>query len=486
MSEKPNVILIMADQLRYDAIGKHTPYLQRLKRESVVFHRAYCASPLCVPARGAFFTGRYPNETGSLINPWVEQDREYGIVREGIPHLYGLLEADWDCRHSGKQHLFTDPKPEVRPDTRTHWDTEADYKRFLKEHGKPAPGGPRFRGLVPEMVSGRHTGVRSYSIPFYDRYEEGLDYFYDGYIANRSLAAIKDRDPARPLFLSAMFLAPHPPYHLPEPWYSRVREEEVELPDNVGVWYPDQSPLQMYNLTGALGTRYSREEWRAIWAKYLGLVNLLDDAVGRIIEELKLQGLYDNSLIVFTSDHGEMLGSHRLWQKMCMYEESVRTPLWIKFPAGYEPAVRETDQIVSAVDVLPTLCDFLGLAKPEGLSGSSLLPLVQGAPGSREAAYIQYDGNGSLGNFQRCVVTERYKLIVDLFKDETFLELYDAAADPLEAANLAAAGGHEAELGRLIGLLREHMERTGDRIDLDGELRKSDIGSRLIRTRGDD
>ncbi|MCY9660143.1 sulfatase-like hydrolase/transferase [Paenibacillus chondroitinus] len=470
--QKPNVFIIMADQLRYDAIGTYTPNLNELKKESVVFNRAYCASPICVPARGAFFTGRYPNETGCLINPWAQQDRVSGMVKEGTPHLYQLMEKHWDSWHTGKQHLFYQVKPEQQSESLTHWDTEDNYTEYLREHDKQAPGGPKFKGLVPEMVSGQRTTVKSYSIPAMDRYTEGLDYFFDGYITNRSLEAITSRNKEKPLFLSAMYLAPHPPYHLPEPWYSMIGEEEIKLPDNVGVWYPDQSPLQMYNLTGVLGTRYSREEWRSIWAKYLGLVNLLDDGVGRVIDELKRQNLYDNSLIIFTSDHGEMLGSHRLWQKFCMYEESVRTPLWIKFPKTFDPAVREVNEAVSSMDVLPTLCEFLGLDKPEVLSGKSLMPLIHGGKQDREAIYVQYDGNGSLGNFQRCIVKGKYKLIVDLFKDETFLELYDVVNDPQETTNLAVSGDHAHEMSELVAMLKEHMERTGDHLALDIDLAK--------------
>ncbi|UQZ81062.1 Choline-sulfatase [Paenibacillus konkukensis] len=469
---KPNVIIIMADQLRYDAIGRWTPHLNELKNESVVFNRAYCASPLCVPARGAFFTGKFPNETGCLINPWAEQDRMHGMVKEGTPHLYQLMEEHWDSWHTGKQHLFYPLKPEAQPESQTHWDTEANYKAFLKEHGKQAPGGPKFKGLVPEMISGKHTAVKSYSVPVTDRYTEDVDYFFDGYITNRTLEALTSRDPNKPLFLSAMYLAPHPPFHLPEPWYSMVGEEEIELPDNVGVWYPDQSPLQMYNVTGVLGTRYSREEWRSIWAKYLGLVHLLDEGIGRIIEELKRQGIYDNSLILFTSDHGEMLGSHRLWQKFCMYEESVRTPLWIKFPAGFTPAENEIHETVSSIDILPTLCEFLGLDSPASLSGQSLMPLLRGEARNAEAVYIQYDGNGSLGYFQRCVVKGRYKLIVDIFKDETFLELYDVVDDPQEKTNLAALRTHDHELNQLLAMLEKHMERTGDHLSFRMSIRR--------------
>src|SRR5690606_17229909 len=158
--------------------------------------------------------------------------------------------------------------------------------------------------MVPELVGGETTHMRDYSIPVVAEYEHGLENFLDHYIADESISAIRKRDKRRPLLLNTMFLAPHPPFHIPEPYFSMVDEKAVRLPDDVGVWYPGQSPLQLYNLTGFLGTRYTREEWRRVWAKYLGLVKLLDDEVGRMIAALKEEGLYDQSIIVFTADHG--------------------------------------------------------------------------------------------------------------------------------------------------------------------------------------
>ncbi|RKN78985.1 sulfatase [Paenibacillus ginsengarvi] len=468
MGTKPNVVVIMADQLRWDALGAHTPNINRLRAGSYCFERAYCASPLCVPARGAFFTGKYPNVTGSLINPWTEQERIHGFVRPGHASLYDLLESDWDSWHTGKQHLFAEPKPEQRADSRTHWrQLEGRYEAFLKANGKKKPGGPAFQGLVPELAYGKITRKRKYSIPTVGRFEEELDYFYDGFILNDSLAAIRGRDPGKPFALNAMFLAPHPPLHIPEPWYSLIRE--AELPANVGVWADNQSPLQLYNLTGMLGSSYTTEDWKRIWNVYLGLVALLDHCVGTLIDELKRHELYDDTLIVFASDHGEMLGSHRLWQKMCMYEESVRTPLSFKFPDSFGIRPGRSEEPVSSVDVLPTLCEALGLEPPEGMSGQSLLPLVRGKAATlgRESLFIQFDGNGARSNFQRCVIADRYKLIVDMFKDELFVELYDMEADPQEMNNLAfQADSHGGRIESMLENLRGHMLATGDMLDV--------------------
>lgn len=468
-ASKPHVVVIMADQLRWDALGgRYTPNLNRLREESVAFNRAYCASPLCVPARGSFFSGRYPNETGCLVNGWEPLDAEHGRVRPGVPNWYQMMEdADWDSWHTGKQHYFAAEGLE-RLAPATHWHPlEGNYERHLKAHGKRKPGGPAFRGMVPEMAFGTTTRMRTYSVPTTGRYEEELAFFYDGYIADTSLQAMRGRDPGKPFLLNAMFLAPHPPLEIPEPWYSRWSAEEVELPDNVGVWAKNQSPLQLYNLTGAIGTRYSREDWKEIWRVYLGLVSLLDDCVGMLIGELKRQGIYDDTLIVFASDHGEMLGSHCLWQKMCMYEESARTPLYFKFPKTFAPAVRESDAVVSAVDVFPTLCEAVGLPVPDGVSGRSLMPIIRGETDRvREEAFIQFDGNGARGNFQRCVVQGEDKLIVDLFKDELYLELYRLRDDVQEQTNLAFDERYGPRIEELLQLLRGHMTRTGDLLSL--------------------
>ena len=482
IGDKPHVIIIMADQLRYDALGAHTPNINALMEDSYSFSRGYCTSPLCVPARGSFFTGLYPNETGSIINPWEAADAVHGEVQEGIGNLYELMQGHWDSRHCGKQHFYTREKLESRPDSPTKWTTiGAHYQEHLRARGHRKPGGERFRGMVPEMALGRVTRMKRYSVPATGCYEPGFDSFFDGFIANSAVDAIRQRDESKPLLLNAMFVAPHPPYDVPEPWFSSIGE--VDLPENVGEWYPDQSPLQLYNLTGAIGTRYTREDWAAVWPVYVGLVGLLDHCVGMIVGELRKHGLYDEALIVFTSDHGEMLGSHCLYQKMCMYEESVRTPLAFKLPrskefagSGNSPPTGHSDVTVSAVDVFPTVCQIAGLAPPTEVSGRSLVPVMLGQGLEREQVFIQFDGNGARGNFQRAVLRGRRKLIVDIFKDEYFLELYDTIDDPSETTNLAFGNEHRGLLEELIEILREHMGRTGDLLSL-----PADLGDRFLR-----
>ncbi|MDF2724570.1 MAG: betC, partial [Paenibacillus sp.] len=214
-ANKPHVVIIMADQLRYDVLGgPYTPHLNRLARESTVFDNAYCASPLCVPARGAFFTGAYPNATGCLINPWAATDAPHGKVRAGTPSLYSLLEQDWDSWNVGKQHYLTEDDIKHSTNGATRWIAGMkEYKQYLREHNKPAPGGsPSFKSLVPEMVGGRITRAKAYSTPAVGCYEPGFDYFFDGFFARNGIEAIRQRDPEKPMLLNMMFLAPHPPF----------------------------------------------------------------------------------------------------------------------------------------------------------------------------------------------------------------------------------------------------------------------------------
>lgn len=467
MSKKPNIVIIMADQLRYDVLEMGiTPNIRKIAEEGIEFKNCYCACPLCVPARGAFFTGTYPNTNGSLINPWDPVDQAYGSVKNGIDNLYTLMENQWDSIHSGKQHLYTEGgNPEHRQDSPTYFAaTDEIYFKHLKDCGKRKPGGPGFRTLVPEMAKGRYTRAVSYSTPATGCYEEGYDYFYDGFYTEAGLEALRNRDHSKPLLLNMMYLAPHPPFDIPEPWYSRF--EPPRLPENVGVWYKNQSPLQLYNLTGAVGSHYSVEQWRETWRVYLGLVSLLDDCVGKITDELKNQGIYDDTLIIFTSDHGEMLGSHQLFQKMCMYEESAKTPLYMKFPKGFKTSQKVYETYISAIDVFPTLCQYLSLKPAHTPDGQSLLPLITGKEFAEKELYIQFDGNGARSNFQRCIIKDGYKLIVDIFKDEVYLELYHVAWDRYEKKNLIFQQEYNKKTRELLALLRQHMKKTGDMLTI--------------------
>jgi arylsulfatase A-like enzyme len=470
-NENSHVIVIMADQLRCDALGALTPNINALKNDGVNFKRAYCASPICAPSRASFFTGLFPNNHRSMLNAPVSEYESFAKTKVGIPNLYTILETTHDSRHVGKNHFITAEDIEKNSTSKTKWITDANYYAWLKEQKKNRAGGADYRTNIPEIVSPNVTKLKSYSTPNIGLYKDGTEFYFDHYVASQSVEAIKNRDKSKPLLLNSMFLAPHPPFHVPEPYFSMVKTSDFKLPENVGKWHEGQSPLQMYNITGFIGTRYTREQWREIWTKYLGLVKMLDDEVGRIVQTLKDEGLYENATIVFTSDHGEMLGSHSLWQKMCMYEESAKIPLIIKLPKRIQPKIKESETLVSLVDVLPTILEVNGVEKIEKLDGKSLLPIFEGKNLDRKAIFIQYDGNISLGSTQRAIVKENFKLIVDMFKDENHLELYDVTNDSEETKNLIFDKNYEVKANELIKELAQQMKSSNDRIALPADLR---------------
>jgi len=467
--KKKNLVLIIADQLRFDFLHKgFTPTIDEFFDSSLEFTSMYCSSPLCVPARASLFTGTFPSRNKSLINPWKGPDKGYGLVKEGLPNLYQIMEnANYDCFHTGKQHLYLEEgQPEEDEKSKTHWlSTEKTYRSFLKEKGYPRPGGERYRTVCPKLLSCNKTIATSYSNAKTGCYKGPKGAYFDEYFTSCLKEGIKDRDFDKPLFLSCMYLAPHPPLCIPEPYYSMYKTTDVKVSENVSKWYEKQSPLQLYQITGAVGNGYEKSEWAETWRVYAGLCTLLDDQVKEILDYLKESGSYEDSLIIISSDHGEMLGSHSLFQKMCMYEESVKLPFAIKLPNSTSKG--KVDGLCSQLDILPTILDSLGLKIPNTVEGKSLMPLINKTQEEiNSEVFIQFDGTDYLGNFSRCIVDKRYKLVLDIFKDEIFIELYDREKDLFETNNLAFDEKYAKEFERLLALLIKHCEETEDIVDI--------------------
>ena len=335
---------------------------------------------------------------------------------------------------------------------------------MMKKKNVRVPGGAKFVSLVPEQQQGKYTHAQYYSNPNTGCYNGGVENFFDTFFLEGAIKAIQNHDSGKPLLLNTMFLAPHPPLEIPEPWYSKF--ENIEISDNVAKWYKHQSPLQLYNLTGFIGTKFNEEDYKESWRVYAGLVNLLDYCVGEVIKTLKEKEIYDDTLILFTSDHGEMLGSHSLFQKMCLYEEASKVPLIFKFPK--EDCLKgKFKELVSHIDVYPTLMSYLGYDNIDDVNGVDLMPLIRGEEKlSRKEIFMQFDGNGALGNFQRGCISDGYKLIIDIFKDEYFIELYDLKIDKLETKNLAFVEEYKQKVIKMLDLIDEFMQNTKDKLKL--------------------
>ena len=463
-----HLVIIMTDQQRRDTIaaygGVHeaTPNLDEFAREATVFERAYCATPLCVPTRTAIYTGMLPHRSGVVVNGWTPKEKPYAQLKPEIPTLYEHLASHgYEVTHVGVDHLRSvSPVHERVPDM--HYVGSKHHRDYLKETGLEPADLSWTKAPCPEYDDGELINF-NYTSPRPGRNPLPSEDFLDFFWAREAERAIAGLNPSRPQFIQTLFWAPHPPIVAPEPYYSMYRPEDVRLPETVGVWYEGQPPSLMFHIPGHFGAFHNRDGWREPWAVYLGLVRLVDECVGRVVAALKRRGIWDDALVIFMLDHGDMMGSHALHQKMCMYEDSARVALMVK-PAGGRK-VESVKGLASHLDIAPTVCDCLGLpALPDG-DGVSLRPMLDGETESvRDELFIEFNGNSGRSFEQRCLVRGKYKYIHTKGDRD---ELYDLDADPMEKRSLAAEPAFAEKRTELRARLADFMRETGDRIEIE-------------------
>lgn len=471
MPKRPHVIVLMTDQHRYDTLGAygdrqcHTPNLDALAEECVIFDRHYTSCPLCVPARTSIATGLWPSRTGVVINYWIPEEAKHGTLAPQYTTLYERFAAQgYRVAQIGVQHVNSEPSLPKRVPGGLFVGPEG-HKKYLQEKGLAAPSDKPFRSPCPDFVNG-HMVVAEYTTPKTAVWPHAPEHYYDQWIARRAVEVIEQADPNQPLLLFANMWSPHCPLTVPEPYAGMYDPAKIDLPANVGQWYPGQPAMQLVNLPGFIGATVSMDDWRKAWAAYLGMVTLVDKSVGQVVEALKRRGFWDDALVIFSPDHGEMLGSHRLWQKMCMYEEAIRVPMFAKAPRmDRSRAGSRVGGLTSHVDFMNTMFDYAGLGVDSAADSLSLRPLIEGsADGIRDEVFSEFSGNAGRGSFSRAIVTDRYKFVYCRTQPYTRAEyeLYDRQADPLEANNLAADPAHCSVRDDLARRLGAWMARTGD------------------------
>ena len=450
----------MADHQRADSLGmvqagvQATPALKHLAARAAVFSRAYSTCPLCVPARTALFTGKYPTANGVVYNDWTGE-----TAGDHKPLQQCLHEAGYDVAHVGVHHI------RVRPGLRERvpfclWVDESDHRRYLAERGlepMPAEAAGAFRRGILEMQEGELTRVE-YSNTRTAVWPHAAEHFKDAYWCRRAVEFLR-APRARPFALFLFLWAPHPPLILPEPYASMFDPGALELPANVGAPAEGEPPGRRRGIAAQLAEGVTMGEWRRVWAAHLGLVRLADDGIGQVLQALEEQGFVEDTLVVFTVDHGEHLGQHAMYQKMEMYEPAIRVPLLLHVPGAGPQAFGAP---VSHLDMMPTLLELLGLDAPKAMDGVSLASSVRdGAEPPARAVYSQYSGNPTPGLMRRAVVTRRWKYVHD---PDDAPELYDLEADPLEMRNLAGDPAHAETVARLHAVGRDWAAAHGDRI----------------------
>jgi len=467
-SDRPNLLFMMTDHQRYDSLGmvqagiEVTPNLNRLAAQGAYFTRAYNTCPLCVPARTALFTGVYPTRNGMVYNEWSGE-----LAGDFKPFMQHLSEAGYEVAHVGVDHVRVNPPLRERVPFDL-WVDRSDHSAYIKEQELTTPkivGAERFTTEVVEHYEGEESRHR-YSSPNAEVWPLPTEHFLDSYWARRAEEFIR-RDHDRPFALFLFLWSPHPPLVVPEPYASMFDPDALELPANVGVPAEGEPPRRRRGVAGQLGDAVpSMDEWRRAWAAHLGLVNLSDMCLGGVMAALEESGHASNTVTVFTIDHGDHLGQHRMYQKMEMYDQAIRVPLIFRVP-GLPP--RTFDTPVSHLDVVPTLLDpdsrmLAGCGQPGGqLDGRSLWSAVDtGTEPPARPVFCQYSGTLMPNDIRRAVISGRYKYVYDP-NDEP--ELLDLEADPLEMTNLAKDPACADVVKEMHELCRMWHTARGDWID---------------------
>ena len=460
---RPNVLFIVSDDLNCflgcygDPIVK-TPHIDRLAARGVRFERAYCTFPLCGPSRNSFLTGLYPNATGIQTNGQ--------IFRQSIPKQLSMPQAfrlaGYFAARVGKMYHYNVP---MSVGTNGHddpgsWELEinpAGVDRLEEE--------PKIFSLEP----GKFGGTLSwYASPKGDRAHT------DGIMADDAAWVLERcaRDRSRPFFLAVGFYRPHTPYVAPKtPYFEMYPEAEMPLVTGVAEDQKDVPKAALANRKAEQDRMTDDERRRALQA-YLASISFLDAQVGRVLDALDKQGLADDTIVVFTSDHGYHMGEHGLYQKLSLFEESARVPLLIVAP-GRCKAGSVAKSPVSQVDMFPTLAALCGIEPPKNLQGQSLVPLLadpaasgrgwavtQVSRGNRSRA-SQPQEAGAKGQqfYGYSLRTPRWRY-TEWDEGREGRELYDHDADPKELTNLAAMPAHAATVAELSKQLASAVQTT--------------------------
>lgn len=466
---RPNIVVLQADQMAAQALGAYgdqaakTPHIDALAESGAVFDRAYCTTPLCAPSRASMMTGRLPSELGCYDNgddfpatmpTFAHHLRAagYHTALIGRMHFIGP-----DQMHGFEERLTTDVYPadlDMVPDWSRPMDQPLQWYHDADAVFTAGPSRATVQQDFDDEVSFRT-----------------LRHLNDRVRANR--AAGEDQ----PFLMVTSFIHPHDPYEPPQEHWNRFSADSIPDPKHPRAPDPQQDPHshRLRAMSGFDKRSPSDSEVRRARRSYYAAVSYIDDQVGRIRLRLHDLGLAENTVIIVTSDHGDMLGEKGLWYKMSPYEQSARVPLIMYGPESLIPAGRFANP-VSLLDLMPTLLELSGAPQSAG-SGLSLLESArreqsgQAGPQDRDVL-IEYLAEGTQRP-QLTLVRGQYKFIRCPGDPD---QLFDLQADPDELVNLAAAAGH-AELAQLLG---KELDSRYDLEQLEADVLNSQTQRRLV------
>jgi choline-sulfatase len=457
MSKTPNVVVFLADQFRYDAVGCNggqicrTPAIDALADQGMRFGRAYTPLALCSPARASILTGLYPHNHGLLANMRnFNGVFDNALLRHtGYPEL--LKDAGYQTAYVGKWHM-----PEEGNKSRwgfSDWYTDRDWIESLATEGVVFDRG---KNEVQRMEWGEQA-------KFCGRSTLPAEQMQESWCSDRTIKLIEEYSSrTQPFAIVTGYYGPHFPYSVPAPYDTMYSPDDVPELLNFQDDSSTKPTVQQKERLRWNSGHLSWSDWQNVIAHYWGYCTFIDNQISRVIESLKNQNVYDDTVIIFTSDHGDMLGSHRLFNKgYNMYEETHRVPLIIRWPEKISSAKLCTD-FVSTTDLMPTLLEVAGIEKPSNIDGRSIVPLLEGySDNRRDSVFAEFHGYETALCTIRMVRTDRWKYIYNPCSED---ELYDVDSDPGELCNLVSDLGHKHILRRMKGRLVQWLRDTHDTI----------------------
>lgn len=461
-SSRPNILYIMTDQQRYDSLGCvgrsicKTPHLDGLASAGIRFDNAYTVCALCSPARASMLTGRYPHSH----HMWNNNDMFQWVVRDLPPDerliSQDLAEVGYSCGYSGKWHCGWEKVPSTYGFTGMDvanygnpYDTKK-YAEYLTARGVERPV--------------RHSAITRWGGGTLSGTAEACEPHYVAGVAIDLMRQMNEERGAsgRPFMMFVSFWGPHHPCFVPEPYASMYDPANVELWPNFWDGLDNKPRVQ----SRFLRTFYpeapilAEDVWRELIALYWGFCTFIDVEIGRLLGALNQMGRAQDTVVLFSTDHGDMMGSHgRLFDKgPFMYEETYHIPLIVHWPGVTSPGAI-CNKLISNMDLATTALDIAGLPVPDYYDGRSLVPLLGDSnAGWRDDLMCEFHGHRFLYS-QRMVRWANYKYIFNAPDED---ELYDLGQDPHELVNQidSPAYAEIAEQGRQR--LLKWMEDSGD------------------------
>ncbi|SHI35042.1 sulfatase family protein [Wenxinia saemankumensis] len=460
--EPPHIILIMTDQQRFDTIRAtgadwmHTPNLDRLATEGVVFDRCFVNAPSCVPSRAALFSGVEPHVSGVLRNGQAWQETWVG----------NLAAAGYHCVSVGKMHTIPYDAPAgfherfvVENKDRFYegrWFAD-ELDKAIAAHGLTKPSRAGYRAL-PDYRD--RLGAVDWTLP------EHLH--PDSFVAGTARWWLETRPKPERLFLQIGLPGPHPPYDPPPADTARYAGSDLPLPE---VTEEELAALPAYlqekrrhdvevdHDAVAWKAAPTRAELQRLRAHYAANVTLIDREIGRLMEVLEAQGYLENAVVVFCSDHGDALGDHGLSQKWSMYEPVTRVPLIVWSPGRFAP--RRDDRLCQLFDIGPTILDLAGAARPDPCHARTLLPALEGDDGGgRDIVVCEQAGDVSMTGARLVTMIRDRRWKAVFIHGASDGQLFDLETDPDERTNLWADESAQDQKRRLSDALAEWRTET--------------------------